>query len=250
MNLYRWRQRLRIAFHRLQKLTLSRAKLYWKQFHRISVDRDEYLRLRTNEDFVNSIQLSRLVNAIRASQRNYLRIPNNGNMSNTRDMIEYQYYYASLVYEATKSLLDLGGKLKHLRAWQDNALLIKELHRERNGADTYFTKVLAAIRNTVIFHFDKDAVDQAIGAFTVSDRMDLMISETRMYRDMATPLAQNLVLNYVLSKDESAHTGGEKYDQMLRYVTELSNKVVQVANACIIEVWVKNAHKSYERLDH
>lgn len=249
MNLYRWRQRLRIALHRFQKRTLSRAKLRWKRFHRISVAKDEYLRLRTDEDFVNSIQLSRLVNAIRAAQRNYLRIPDNGNMANTRDRIEYQYYYASLVYEATKSLLDLGGKLKHLRAWQDNAPLIKELHRERNGADTYFTKVLAVIRNTVIFHFDKDAVDQAIGAFPVSDRMDLMIAETRMNRDMATPLAQNLVLNYVLSKDEGPRTGGEKYDEMLRYVTGLSTNVVHVANGCIIEVWVRNAHKTYERLD-
>lgn len=242
-------QKLRIAVHNLQKVTLSRAKLRWKRFHRIYVELDDYIKLREDESFIHSIQLSRLVNAIRAAQRTYLRIPNNGNMANTRDRIEYQFYYSSLVYEATKSLLDLGGKLKVLHAWSKYSPLIKALHRERNGPDSYFTKVLGIIRNTVMFHFDEDAVRQAIMAFPASERMDLMISETRLNRDMATPLAGNLVLNYILAKDDSSRSGAEKYDQILRYVLDISDKVIQVASACILEVWTRNAQKTFARLD-
>jgi hypothetical protein len=205
--------------------------------------------LRSDRDFINSVQLSRLVNAIRATQRNYLRIPDNGNMANTGDRIEYQYYYASVVFEAMRSLLGLGGELKHLRAWQTHASIIKELNRERNTAGSYYNKVLAPIRNTVIFHFDRDAVEKAMDILTIKDRMDLMISETKMNRDIATPLAQDLVLNYVLMKDESNRSGADKYDHILRYVIDLSNKIVQIASACILEVWPKNARKTYERLD-
>jgi hypothetical protein len=250
MNLYQIMQRLRLRLQQGKKATISAAKLRWKRFYRISVTREQYEKLRTDEDFINSIQLSRLVNVIRAAQSTFLRIPNDGNLINTRDRIEFQYLYSSIVYEATGSLLDLGGKLKHLKAWQANADLTKELNQLRSTATSYYRQVLAPIRNTVMFHFDREAVTEALSILTVKDRMDLLVSETRLNKDMLTPLAGNLVLNYVLSKDPGNGPGFEKFDYWMKYVTETSSKVIAVANACIIEIWTRTAKRTHERLEN
>jgi len=249
VNLYRTTQRFKLRLQQVKKATISAAKLRWKRFYRIAVTRTTYEKLRNDEDFINSIQLSRLVSVIRAAQSNYLRIPNDGSLRNTRDRIEYQYIYSSIVYETTISLLNLGGKLKHLAAWKANSMLTKELNGQKNDSNSYFKQVLAPIRNTVMFHFDRDAVTTAMDILPVKDRMDLLIGETQLNKDMLTPLAGDLVLNYVLAMDQSKIPGFEKYDRWMEYVTEISSKVITVANACILEIWTKHAKRTHERLD-
>jgi hypothetical protein len=195
------------------------------------------------------VQLSRLVNIIRAAERNYLRIPDNGNLANTRDRIEFQYFYCSVIYEAVKSLFDLAGNLRQLKAWNLNADITKELNRERNDKNSYYQKVLATIRNTVVFHFDREAVSEALNILPVKEKMDLMVSQTSMNRDMVTPVAGNLVLNWVLSHDNRPVPGTEKYDYLLSYAIDLSKKLVSLCNSCILEIWTKYAKRSYERLE-
>jgi hypothetical protein len=154
-----------------------------------------------------------------------------------------------VIYEAVKSLFDLAGNLRQLKAWNLNADITKELNRERNDKNSYYQKVLATIRNTVVFHFDREAVSEALNILPVKEKMDLMVSQTSMNRDMVTPVAGNLVLNWVLSHDNRPVPGTEKYDYLLSYAIDLSKKLVSLCNSCILEIWTKYAKRSYERLE-
>ena len=150
MNLTRLFMKTRLATNRIYKMTISRLKLQYKKYNRIILDKDVFNTVKNQDDFICSIQMARFVNTIRSAQRTYLRIPDDGRLPNTKDRIEQQYIYASIVYEVMNSFLDLGGYLKNLNAWKSNSTLTSFLHKERNDRRSYFRKVLDPIRNTVI----------------------------------------------------------------------------------------------------
>jgi len=249
MNVYRSSKRLRIHLWRLYKATIGAAILRWKKFHRITITLAQYRSLKANKDFINSIQLARIVNSIGSAHRMILRIPDNGDLANTRDRLEYEYFYSSVVFEALAFLLRLSEDLKHLASWKAYERLITELNKERYDKSSYFRTVLEPIRNEVVFHFEAVAVLEALEILDPKGRINLLISRTRLNKDMVFPLVTDLVMNYAISRDKSNKPGSQKYDDWRRYVHETAVKVTQIANACILEIWPRLAEKTRERLD-
>ena len=97
VNIHRMAMKLRIAKNSFYKRTISRLKLRYKKYYRILVDKEVFQQIKYQDDFVASIQLARFTNTIRAAQRSYLRIPDDGRLPNTKDRIEQQYVYASII---------------------------------------------------------------------------------------------------------------------------------------------------------
>ncbi len=250
MNFQLLRYRLWVAKNTLYKITISRLRLRWKKFYRIIMKRDEYLKLKTQDEFIASIQLARFVNTLRSAQRNYLRIPDDGKLPNTKDRIEQQYTYSSIVYEIIQALFKLSGNLKHIVAWTKNTAIRKELQNEKDNKSSYYNMVLEPIRNKVMFHFEKDAIEQAVDKINLKEEMDLAISETKLNRDMVFSIVDDLVLNYIISQDPRQIDEIQKYDELLRYLIDKTEKIVSLATNCIIEIWIRHAKKRRGRLDH
>ena len=152
MNIQKLKHKLWIYSNTLYKVTISRLKQRYKKYYRINIDKENYLNIKHQDEFVASIQLSRFVNTIRSTQRNYLRIPNNGSLPNTKDRIENQYIYASIIYEIIQWIFKLSGDLRHVNAWKNNKDIRKELQKEK---DWYlFSKIFffaCIIQNTMIW---------------------------------------------------------------------------------------------------
>ena len=233
---------VRVRLHRLQKATISKIRKRMPVYIRVVLSKKKYEQLKLDQDFINSIQLARLYNAIRAAERNYLRIPDKGNLPDTRDMVEFQYMYAATVYEALCSLLGMGGSLKHLSAWQNSSHLTKQLYREKDG-NGYFQKVLGRIRNKVVFHFDRKAVQDAFSILKVGEIVDLVVARANYTHEMVMPLVSDLVLNYVLEADTRPIETSDKHDHLMKHTIFLAERVCTLAERCILEIWSKHATK-------
>lgn len=249
MDIIRLLMKARVVLNTIHKTTISHLKLRYKKFYRIIIDKDVFNRVKNQDDFICSIQMARLINTLRSAQRTYLRIPDNGRLPNTKDRIEQEYIYASILFEALNSFLNLGGSVKNLRAWKTNNALTKYLHDERNRKNSYFKTVLEPIPNTVMFHFDREAITEAFDKIPIKDGIDLAVSESKRNKDMVFNLADDLVLNYVISKDSRSVKDTEKYDYLLKYVLDISERLGGLANQCILEIWLKYAYKVRGRLE-
>jgi hypothetical protein len=240
--------KLWIAKNTLYKKTISFLRLKYKKFYRLTITWDIYQTIKYREDFIASVQLARFINTIRSAQRNYLRIPDDGRLPNTKDRIEQQYIYASIIYEILQSLPDLSAPLKNLQAWKNNPIR-KELNRQKDDKDSYYNKVLEPLRNKVVFHFDKRAVSEAVDRILMKEKIDLATSDTKINRDMIFNLVDDLVLNYIVSRDDREMEDIEKYDALFKYVLDISDKVVQLATECILEIWKEYIQPERSRLE-
>ena len=249
MKIVKVLMKARLASAKIYKFTVSRLKMRYKKYHRIIINKDDFYKIRNQDDFICSIQLARLVNTIRSAQSNYLRIPDNGKLPNTKDRIEQQYILASILYEALKSFLDFGGVLKNLKTWKTNSKLTKYLHKEWNGKTSYFRTVLEPIRNKVMFHFEREAITEAFEKIPIKERIDLAVSESMLTKDMVFKLVNELILNYIISKDIQQINDMEKYEYLLKYITDISEKLINLAEECVLEIWQKYAYKDKRRLE-
>lgn len=248
MNLSKFVANLRIAYYNLYSNTISRLKRKYHKFNLITVDKPVYTKVKNDPEFVASIQLSRFISTIRSAQRNYLRVPNDGKYPNTRDRIEQQYLYAAVVYEIVQALPGLFGRLKRLGAWQQNLRIVKYINDERNDASSYYNRVFKPLRNQVAFHFNEIAISQAVDLIYQKDSILLASSETLLNKDMVFNLADDLVLNYIVSQNGTVDPSREEYECLLRYVIDFSDKIVSLASACILEIWSKYADSQCGRI--
>ncbi len=249
MNISKFFAKTRIMKNQIYKATIGQLKIRYMKCNRILLDRKQWNSIKGQPEFIASIQLSRFINTIRSAQRNYLRIPDNGNLPNTKDRVEQQFVYAAILYEVIQSLSKLFPKIKHLKAWQENTQIIKELNKERSDKNSYYNTVIEAIRNQVAFHFDEIAVSKAVNLLAKKERYLLASSETEYNKDMVFNIVDDLVFNYVISADTSALSEVDKFERILKYVVDISEMIVKLAVDCILEIWKKSAYSERGHLE-
>lgn len=157
--------RIRLITANLQKrwrLSRISRKPYIKRL----IQKATFESIKHDEMFLTMVQLGRICNTLVSANRTFLGLWDNGRLIRVKDRLEMLLTMSSFVYEAVLEIGRLSGDLKKLSAWNLRKEDIDFLNKERGDANSVYQTVLRDIRNTIIFHFEKDAIDDAVANYS------------------------------------------------------------------------------------
>lgn len=207
----------------------------YRKYNRVVIDKSIMPSLIGTDRFINSIQLARFINAIRAAQRTYLRITNNNELANNKDRFEQILTMSALLYEATRGFSKLSPWLRHLKSWDIHTEEIKFLNREFGKSSSILNTVVASIRNKVVYHFDRDVISESLRRLPIKEQTVFAASKSMINKDMIFTVVDDLIIDYVISLIPGTLPEKEKYGLFLNYVTHFSEMLIRVSTDLIIE---------------
>ncbi len=208
----------------------------WRRYYKLTIDRSVFGRIKTDEMFVTAVQLSRIVNSLNAIGRMYMRVPDDGLLSNSKDKLEVMLIYGSLLYEGLHEFQHLCRTLHRLPSWDLHLPEVEFLNREIGHSGTMFRKVLQPVRNQVTFHFERDAVVEALENLQVANDVDFAIAETPRHFDVIYGLVDNLILLYLKRKDATDRSVDEFYGSYIHYVGSLATRLIDLSSDLMVEI--------------
>lgn len=145
-----------------------------------------------------STQLSRIINVIQANNRQYLRIIRNGNSLTIRDQIELILYHAAIIFEGIEAIKKEKSILFKLKCCLNNPELVKNIKNEIKP--TSFTQTcLKKIRNKLLFHYDRDIIDESTITSIIQKEEYFAESESGCDSELVFILADNILLSYIFT---------------------------------------------------
>ena len=182
------------------------------------------------------MQLSRLINAIQANKRHYLRIREDQDLTVLRDQIELILFHGAIVFEAITTVGTYGRDLSALGAWSSHSDLVKRVQIEANQNTSFTQKYLKPIRNKVVFHYDIDAVEAVLSGFQLLDDASFGEAKTKRDRDIAFVLADEILLHFVIDPIEERKTENDRWDFFQERLLEISDDLVELLLWLTIEL--------------
>ena len=167
-------------------------------------------KLKKQRDFKLAVQLSRLLNVIRAKQRQYLRINNDDDPANVRDRLELILYHGAIIFEPVKTILCYSKQLKRLNSWINNIVAVQRIQREFNNNNSFTQKYLKPIRNEILFHYDIDIIGRILEDYPLAQNAIFAEAKSERTLDLAFVLADELLINLVIQNIEEEITESEK----------------------------------------
>ena len=113
--------------------------------YEVTIKKDCIKELKSNEDFILAIQLSRIVNALRSSFRSYINVSNNDELLDMKDRIDILLLHGSMLYEAIHEFSSMCNRLSKLKYWQDHMDEIKLLTKEKGDKNSFTNTILKSI---------------------------------------------------------------------------------------------------------
>ena len=89
----------------------------WRGYYKLTIDRAIFNQIKNHEMFITAVQLSRIINSLNAVSRMYMRVPDNGLLTNAKDKFEVMLIYGSLLYEGLHEFRRLCRTLHFLPSW-------------------------------------------------------------------------------------------------------------------------------------
>lgn len=209
-----------VRIHHLQKRLRSLFPR-WRRYHKLTIDRAVFGRIKNHEMFIAAVQLSRIINSLNAVSRMYMRIPDDGLLANSKDKLEVMLIYGSLLYEGLHEFQRLCSTLHSLPSWSHHQSEVDFLNQEMGRSGTMFRKVVQPVRNQVTFHFEREAVVEALEHLQVANDVDFAIGETPRHFDVIYGLVDNLILIYLARKDAEGRSADELFGSYVHYVGSL-----------------------------
>ena len=167
------------------------------------VVKNEYLSLiQDDKNFINSVQLGRILGAIQYNKIIYAKIMENEN-ANTSIQLYLLLNHAALLFEGIKKFYSSKSDFEDLNFYKKNLDRIKIILSEAEDENSFNNKVLKKIRNRIVFHFDKGVIREVLSEFiddSLKEKEDLILiqGETELVKDTAYLLSDNMNINYVL----------------------------------------------------
>ncbi len=186
--------------------------------------------------FQQSVQLSRLLNAIQANKRHYLRIRSDDDPVALRDQIERILYHAAIVYEAILTVARHSRILSKLETWSQYPGLVKRIQREANNGTSFTQKYLKRIRNKVIFHYDLPAVAHVLSGLTLTQDTAFAESKSGLDQDLAFTLADEALLRYALSPISEADNDKGRWEYFQETLLDVSDALVEFLLRATVEL--------------
>jgi hypothetical protein len=206
------------------------------KYRTVYIKKADYEKAKKEPLFVTAVQLGRVANSIGACQRNYVRITDYGKLTQTKDQIEQLFVLSSLVYEGVKEFFRRKRQLSQLAAWNTHKHQIELLRREKEKGTPYWV-MLKEIRDQVMFHFLKTAVEETIEGMEVKDEVKFIVGRKAKIEETIYLFGDDILLKYVFGRPgiNGAYID-EKINGLMMYVLGTSNLLRAVTNAFLTEI--------------
>ncbi len=167
---------------------------------KIFITKKQFNSLKDNVKFIDAIRLSRITNAIRASQSLILRTVKDKSIRGIRDNFEVIQYYGAVVYEGIKTFYSMLDRLKILDEYKNNIEDINYLCTEYKDKTSFTKTILARIRDKLVFHFDMDVFKKAILDMDLpSEEFIILEGDSNSNIDVNAQSTTMLYFNYLIS---------------------------------------------------
>ncbi len=184
--------------------------------------------------FSLAIQLSRMKNIIRSNQRQYLKIDPDGTPTDKRDRLELILYHGAIIYEATETILKNSSTLKNLQAWKSKLAGIKKMKQDFERGFTH--KYLQLIRHKLVFHYDQLPLNEMLSITKIARNTEFASAVSEKEIDLAYTFADELILNYLISKLDTGKNDKEKWEFFLIELLERSGQLTKLIDALMLDI--------------
>ena len=192
--------------------------------------------LKSDRRFKIAVQLSRLLNTLRANQRQYLRVPDDGDPANKRDRFELILYHGAIVYEAMKTITSYGADLSQTATWRELQDTVQSLQEETNNPNSFTQKYLKLIRNKILFHYDVAAIEGALQGYPLSSDQVFAEATSESILNLSFVLADEFILNYLMQRIKEKSSANEKWAFFEERLFEISENLCSVLYGCFIDL--------------
>ena len=227
--------RLRSRIWDLKKwwnLIVRRGRLY----SRVFVERSLFQSAKNDKDFLLGLHLLRFASRLRSYQRIYLRIPDDGLLTNSQDRVNITLLMGATLFEGLQEFKTLQDDLRRLPSFCNVVETVKKLNRTMSGSKSDLSPVLEVLRNKVMFHFDRDVIAEAVGEFPEYPELDLVLGATEQNVDVVFPLVEDSLLSFVISKDVGTGTDLEKYENLTMSLLKYGEDLIDVHSTLALDL--------------
>lgn len=116
------------------------------------------------------------------------------------------------MYEGVRTFAKYRRDLRGLATWSRHSELVKRSQTEAGEKTSFMQKYLKRIRNKVSFHYDMDAVENALSGFQLTQNTSFAESKSKRDRDLAFVLADEVLVHYVISRIDERDTDEGRWD--------------------------------------
>ena len=205
---------------------------------RLILKKELYQSLKDDEEFLESIQLCRILSAIQYNNVIYAMLSENEEFD-TFLQLHLVIYHASLLYEGIKKFISMKPKLESLESFKESDKIIEEYFSENNA---FYKDVLYQIRRKVAFHFDKHVIVRTLEKFITESNKEnqevvFIEGKTDLVKDMKFNLADNLNLNYIVGLIKGENLSyEEKFKALAQDLIKQSNLFCDILHEIIPEL--------------
>lgn len=184
--------------------------------------------LKSSEDFIIAIQLSRIVNSLRSNFRSYLNVSNNDRLIDAKDRIDLMLIHASMLYEAIHEFSRIGKRLTKMKLDKSSIEDIKMFKREIGKKSSFTNTALKRIRNRIFFHFDRDIISGGLKKFDFGASPTFAIGTSTKRKDVIYSFVDDLILSDLVNISSEKEASSIKYDKIEKKIIDLSDRLCHV----------------------
>lgn len=203
------------------------------------VVKKEYLpTIKDEENFIDSIQLGRILGAIQYNKIIHAKIIEDEEIS-TSIQLYLLLNHAALLYEGIKKFNKIKPNFESLNYYKENIDNIEIILNEAIDKNSFTNKVLKKVRNKIAFHFDKKVIKEVLAKFvsdSLKEKKDVVLisGKTKLVKDTAYLLADNMNINYVLKSINSENLSNEdKFKILSKKIVYLSGLFCEILASII-----------------
>lgn len=207
------------------------------------VVKEEYLdSIKSEEKFINAIQLGRILGAIQYNKNIHAILHEKDENLSVNLQLHLMINHAALLFEGIKKFEQIKSEFDNLKTYKKNIEKIKKILREYNDENSFISSVLKKIRNRIAFHFDKSIIktifSEYVDASLEEDKEIVLLSgESELKKDTSFMLSDNISINYILGLiNKKELTDQEKFKYLAKTLLELSELFCDILDELIPEL--------------
>lgn len=209
--------------------------------NRIIVKKDLLPEIKKVQNFINGIQLSRILSSLRYNQIIYDTLDKEKSVTLNVKLNNF-FNHAAILCEGIRKLKELESKLKELKSYQQNKAEIEKIFTELKNKNSFLCNVLCRVRNKIVFHFDKSITDgmfEDIVDECISEKRDIVFAsgKTEQVKDMTFDLADLIGYKYILKfVNGKTESNEDKFKSMVQDLLKLSKSFTGILEALMVEL--------------
>jgi len=209
--------------------------------NRIIVKKDLLPKIKNVQNFINGIQLSRILSSLRYNLIIYEIIDKENSVTLNVKLNNFMNH-AAILCEGIRNLKGLKSKLKKLKSYQKNRSEIERIFMELKNNNSFLNNILCRVRNKIVFHFDKSITNKIFEEIIdecIKEQKNVVFAsgKTELVKDMAFDLADNIDINYILKfVDGKTESNEEKFKAMVQNLLKLSESFSGILDDLVTEL--------------